>query len=491
MIPKPYTYKTMPPEWREVSRWATADTTNLEDAELERFERFSRAIAQYLRSGKLNLAAQSAQVSGTALVNALNRCLTTNVDQQIVGWVGLLPGVRLKPYERVEPLPQGSDAGQRGSPGAFQKFLTEHPDLKERLDKLILRGRHRGQAGAGKQTFKAVVKAFIAMCRQRCSEDQYPLNSDSKGRKSVERYVRRLLEQNPQAAPVWFGRDLGHRLLLGTGQRSFPLALTPMAMACADAHQLHAIGVVVIPGPSGPRRVPLQRIWLYLVADTVCSVAYDYAVAIRPQPSSAHLEQAFENMTRPWSPRQLRISGLTYRPGAGLPSGVIPGMCERRLAGVSFDNAAQHYGVRVVDTLHRGTGCAIRWNAVGAWWQNAIVERVFKALGDFGLARLPSSTGTGPKDPLRPDSVEAAVRHEIEWEELLDLVDVVICNFNATPHSSLGGATPLEVLASAVKSGVVLPPMPIPPTVMSPRLGISIESGFIRGAFGRGKLRSP
>jgi hypothetical protein len=74
------------------------------------------------------------------------------------------------------------------------------------------------------------------------------------------------------------------------------------------------------------------------------------------------------------------------------------------------------------------------------------VERFFLTLEEAGFHRLPNTTGSNPDDPRRTDPEMAAVRYTMKLEHLQDLVDVLIANFNADPHTSNGYRSPLEYL---------------------------------------------
>src|SRR3546814_6172646 len=75
------------------------------------------------------------------------------------------------------------------------------------------------------------------------------------------------------------------------------------------------------------------------------------------------------------------------------------------------------------------------------------IERFFGTLEESGFHRLPNTTGTGPGDIRRKDPEIAACKYFIQLEDLENLLDVLIANYNGTVHSSLAGRSPLEYLA--------------------------------------------
>src|SRR3546814_11351986 len=68
-------------------------------------------------------------------------------------------------------------------------------------------------------------------------------------------------------------------------------------------------------------------------------------------------------------------------------------------------------------------------------------------LEENGFHRLPKTTGTGPSDIRRQQPEVAACKYFIQLEDLRNLLDILIANYNGEVHSNLNGRTPLEYLA--------------------------------------------
>ncbi|ESS73580.1 hypothetical protein MGMO_15c00010 [Methyloglobulus morosus KoM1] len=65
------------------------------------------------------------------------RCLLTHPDGLIYGWRGLVPGQHINPYTRTKAIKV--DNYGFGAVGAMQTILALHYDLREKLNKKILR----------------------------------------------------------------------------------------------------------------------------------------------------------------------------------------------------------------------------------------------------------------------------------------------------------------------------------------------------------------
>lgn len=489
-----YTFKTMPPEWRNCEAWPLADVSAYSDSVQDRFHRLARGVRLYLSSGKLKAASLEAGCSGQVLLHQLNRCLTKDETGELIGWRGLISGLRIKDYERSKELPDGATDNHFGRVGALAAFLRLHPEVSERFRRALQAG---GSTTIGVKrsapTLQGAWQSFERILQDLgFSENEYPLNSASRGRRSVQRLAKELISEDPKSIESWYGEQARRGLLLGRGKYAFDFARAPLDVAHIDAHKLHCIGVVRVPGPAGIQALAINRLWISVVQDHVSRAIFGYSASIAKEISAATIENAFAMAQRGWQPRALRDSKLQYKVGAGLPVGTATGLTSFRPCVVKMDNAAQHYANRIVHSLRKLLGCAISYGPIGAWWRNAILERLFKTLEQHGFQCLPSSTGSTPTDPLKPDSVKMAIEHGIDWEDLLDILDVLVANYNASPQRGLGGQTPLQVLDSSISSGeLMLPRLSPPVSALSPKLGVVIELRPIRGTMKKGHVRRP
>ena len=74
------------------------------------------------------------------------------------------------------------------------------------------------------------------------------------------------------------------------------------------------------------------------------------------------------------------------------------------------------------------------------------IESFFKTLGSRGLHRMSNTTGKNAQDIKGRDPEKVAVISEFQLEYAAELLDALIANYNATPHSSLGYRSPLQML---------------------------------------------
>lgn len=481
-----YSYKTVPIEWRDPDQWPTIDASIFTQEEKSRFDRISLGFRDYLSTGALGRSALEAGCSKSHFLSILNRCLSI-FDGNILGWSGLISHLRVSGYKRRKPPAQG----RKGQAGVFSQFLLENPQIKEKLDDLIKSG-GGGRIKAGMATRKSVYRGFKAVCvNAGFTDKQYPLNTRSKGRRSIERYIDAQIKHDSSITSVWCGKEASVGRRLGTGKRSFEFSMAPLDVVGIDAHKIHCIGVVKINGPAGKQIIPISRLWLVAYLDKRSRCGLGYSVAIRDELSSSNIEDAILCGNNEWKPRQLIIKGLEYLPGACLPCGNIPGLNFCRPNVLLLDNAAQHFSNRIAEKLRRNLGCFVTWGSVGAWWRNSVTERLFKTLETYGFQRLPSTTGSNAVDFHGDNSVRAAIDAEIEWDELIDLVDLIFTGYNVTSSQGLGNQSPLQVLERGIKDQSFIPRKPLPATANTPRLGIVVEVRTVRGSIKPGSVKNP
>lgn len=479
-----FTFRTLPPEFSDLSRWRQVDTSGLSESDKARFVSLKKGIEIYVRTGKLRAASRESGYSADHIVAQLNRCVTVAGDGLLWGWAGLLRGVRVKEYVRVAPLSADSIDSGKGFSGYFSKFLDDHDDIRTELDVLILKNKQQGRIHEARISVKNLTATFLKLCREHgVPEDQYPLNVRPP-RRSISRYMGGLIQQyRGEGTRARFGEEAAKRLSVATGGASAPVTLAPYDVGGMDAHKIHCMGCVIVPGPAGPQPVAIERLWVVFLVDEFSGAILGYSVGIRTEISSATVEEALISATSEWQPRKLTIPGLTYREGSGLPSGVLPELTGCFPAVLKIDNASQHFAKRIAECARRRLGCALTWGPIGHWEHNAITERLFKTLETYGFQRLPSTTGSNSRDPIKNKPVENATKVGITWEALLDITDVLVADYNITGNRGRGGQSPLEVLLNHLNSTEpsYLPRILPMSSVDQPELGVTVETRFIRG----------
>jgi transposase InsO family protein len=211
-----------------------------------------------------------------------------------------------------------------------------------------------------------------------------------------------------------------------------------------DGHRLDGIITVeVIDADGTERSLPLERIWLLVIIDEASRAILGYHLSLASNYSSDDVLDCVANALIPWSPQQTPSSRIAYRPGAGLPSGLITQCAWRAFDSLAFDNAMAHTSTWLQERVIRTVGCSINTGRPARALSRAIVERFFRTFEEDSLHRWPSTTGSTPDDPRRHKPEEAAAALKITLEDLELITDMTIANYNVSAHKSLNGRSPL------------------------------------------------
>lgn len=185
----------------------------------------------------------------------------------------------------------------------------------------------------------------------------------------------------------------------------------------------------------------LERIWVIACIEKASRAILGYHLAYTREYSAADVLLAIKNSVHPWSPKELSLP-FGYSLGAGFPSGLIEKLQWAVFDEISLDNAKAHLSKIVVENLTENLNCAFNDGPVATPEVRGVIERFFGVLEEKGMHRLPGTTGSNPRDKRRDKNAEVVV----SIEELEDLLEILIANYNATPHSSINKVSPLQYL---------------------------------------------
>ena len=112
-----------------------------------------------------------------------------------------------------------------------------------------------------------------------------------------------------------------------------------------------------------------------------------------------------------------------------------------------MDNAKANLARDVRSALTDFLGCFVDVGPPHAPDDRPFVERFFRTIEQNLSARLPGYTGSGPKDLRRALSdPRGNLRLVVSLNELEELLEVAIAQYNGAPHHGLNGYSPLEAI---------------------------------------------
>ncbi len=432
---------------RDVSTWPTVHVDQLSTRERKRVQKYQQAIGRYLAGSKVKDICKVNGISSSELRRMIKRGLELHDDGRIWGFRALISHVHQKGYQRVQAVPPAKGDSKAGRSGALMQLFDRFPQLQEVVHTHFLKKHSSEHVHESRISLKSTHKRYIDACRSlRLGPSDYPLNQKYLGYGALARYLKRLLK-TPAAIRARYGEGVARKLGTDGGESSPPRLLRPFQLMEFDAHRIDLICTILVPSPLGGfERVPIERLWILTMLDVATRVIPGYVMSLRREYNQDDVLRCVKNAITPWQRMTLTIDGLSYPSGGCFPSDTYPDLQWVVWDEFKWDNAKAHLAKKTLDKLCTTVGCAPNPGPVRDPNRRPFIERWFHTFEENGFSRLPSTTGSHPKDPRRKDPEKAALKYEISLEEIEQLISVMIAEYNNDPHSGIGNRPPLEHL---------------------------------------------
>lgn len=440
--------RSIPSEIGDIGQWPGADDSVLGERARALFARRVRAMTLFLDGGiPLQEIGRETGVRINDLYRLFERCIAPHEDGRIYGCRALLPYLHTRPYERRTQV-AGATGG--GASGAFTQLLRRYPEIERWIvRKVVARSRKLTRLDEVPRQLWRLHAGFLAQCRQAgIQPHEYPFNQKHLGERSLAAHVHRLANREFAAAARAAGaQQIGHRWHADFGDVR-KAATFPWQVVEFDGHKLDVRLTLRIDDPFGfETLLILQRIWILVLLDVASRAVIGFALAPGREYNSDDVAQALQAGLMPHVPREPAIPALRVRPGGGFPSAVIPQTAWACWGTLRFDAARAHLAKATLERLTTVVGCATDNGPPGEKNERAFIERFFDQLASHFAHRLPASTGRDPRSVERALSdVGGDTSLMMTLDELEDVIEVVLANYNGEPHAGLGGRTPLEAM---------------------------------------------
>jgi len=448
-------------ELRDMKNWPTVDPTLLSEQDARTFERRKNAIRDYLAGTRIAVVQETHGVSYSQLSNFLSRCLKTHPDGRIWGERALIPRIRCKTYERREPTCAQTAGTHGGHSGALTQLFERFPDIRDYVIKLFSKCKRGKTVHEARIPHKSIHKRFLDKCREHGITKDYPFNTKWLGRGALRTFLKKLLDQGHDATvKARYGKDAARKL--ASRNKSNDQDVTrPFQRVQFDGHRIDAFFTFLVHHPyGGVEELVLPRIWLMVIVDVFSRAIVGYKLVLSKEYSAADVMRCVRQAIVPWKHKTLTIPGLRYPEHGGLPS-ILPDYQWAIWREFIYDNAKANLAVAVRRFLTTViVGGEVSCGPIEEPGRRAIIERLFRTLEENGIHRLPSTTGSNPKDTRREEPEDNALRYQIRLDHFEQLIDVMIAQYNTTPHAGIGFRTPLEVLEYHAASGGTINHLP-------------------------------
>lgn len=432
-----------------IDEWESPNISGLPDDISDRIQARVLAVTKYITGeSTLNEIKQYTGLCYTDIYRFVKRCLNILPNGQFAGFNALIPWTRIEPYRRVTKSSQGRA-------GKLQQLFSDNPELEEYVVNLFLGKRIKGGVREPQMKHKVIHEHFLDKCAVLGkSLNDYPFNTKTKARESLRVYLNALKDRDIRSyVQGRHGPDAARRIdatKVDTKMESDRLiweANKPYQDIQLDEHVINVLMIIYVQAPDGAWIPQLfDRLWIIVPIDSVSRAVLGYQVCLTKYNSEDVLTSLANSIEPNWKPRELTIPKLQYKSGAGFPSSSINEYAWRLFDRLSMDNDRCHLSPWVQERLNNILGCTINLGRKRRPETRGIVERFFRTLNDRGFNRITSTTGENIKDSRRRHPERDAVEYEIHLEQIEEILDVLIANYNATPHTGCFGLSPLDYL---------------------------------------------
>ena len=432
--------------------WRRVNIDCLNDNSKEIFLNRKHAVDMYIDGSPISNIFDVTGICISKYVRFIQKCCELDENGIPFGYTGLIPYKHIQPYKRKEEI---MEYGTNYS-GAIKQLFERYPDLKDYIDDLYLK---RDKNILEKNMIpKIIMNKFWQKCHQiGIKEYEYPFNTKNLGERSLYRYIAEL-DKNNSDQSISRNNKNARQKYFSTGLKiptNFPCR-RPFSKVQIDGHKIDCIATIRVETIEGDVSIlPIKRFWLLTLIDVATRAIIGYHVTINEEYNRFDILACIKNAIVPRKMMDFTIHGLEYPENGGYPSLAINDTKWALFDEIELDNALAHHAqdtvVQITEYLHS----AMNFGPVSTPERRGIIERFFQTLEAKGFHRLVSTTGTGITDPRRERCEEAAIRYEISFQHIVEIIEVLIANYNVTQHTALNNFPPLDVLRQRIDRGML------------------------------------
>lgn len=436
-----------------MAEWPRLDERALTSQVREIYQSRCAAMQAYVNGDPVTKIEAEHGVDRSTLARMVKRAQHAHADGTLWGYRALVPHVRVKGYERALP-PRALVHTKAGNAGAFTQLLQRHPALEVHL-RHELSSRQVQLKGSGEGArlfnFKPVLQRFLQACREQgLQPSDYPFNQKDKGVRTLARTLRAWVQDRFDDA----AHAAGARFKPSSALRHLPERGADEAFDTVefDAHKMDLRLKVVDIDPLGIERIfETERVWVLAIIDVATRCILGYTLGLQRECSRYDVIATLRHALTPAETPRITLAGLSLSPAGGLVTQAVPSTQHACWRHIRLDNARAHLATTSLDVLCEALGCVADFGPAYEPDDRPFIERFFGTLTHTLSRRLPGGLPNKPA-PSSSRLREAAkdLQLVVTAQELQELLDATVWNYHGTPHSGLGGLTPLERMSQQV-----------------------------------------
>lgn len=437
---------------QERLEWKTVYCDSLDADKRQVYLNRKKAVDMYIDGFKLNEITAQTGIFQQNIRGLVEKCIKINPStSKPYGYSGLIQ--QKKTSDNVISITQHSRTVS--TKGSFRALLYAHPSLIKFIEDNYF---GKNNATLEKKISKSNLhKKFLKECRNLNIQDyEYPFNTVDKAKRTFYNYLDKISaekandtirRESKNAQQKYYSTGLGER------NRTYPII--PFSTVQVDGHKLDIIYTVEVKNKYGEIiLMPAMRMWLIAVIDVATRTILGYSLTSNENYNQTDILKALKNAMMPKQTMNFTIGGFQYPENYGFHSLAIKETEWAMIDTIMLDNAKSHLAKNVIQKLSEILHCSLNYGSVATPETRGIIERVFGTLEEQGFHRLPATTGSNPQDTRRDKAEQNAVKYQITYNDIEQLVEYFIALYNNAPHSSLDNETPLECMQRRIQSGL-------------------------------------
>jgi putative transposase len=433
-----------------IDTWPTVLASALSEGQREVYELRSKAISMYAEGYPVAEIYNVTGIQRSMLPFLARRCISPSPDGRIMGFRALIPYYNPKEYKRTATTSTKLPEAKGGMSGTFNQLLQQFPELEKKLIQLILKRNDPSRLiHAKKIRARDLHHFFINYLRSKnIDSSQWPFNTKYLGYRTIERYIKRILDQSfDRAVTTREERAAIAHLSVGTGYEKFLAFEEPYDVVQLDAYCIDAFFTSEFLTPEGTTQTQqLARLWFLALIESCSGAILSHSTVYRSEVGADDVLLVLKKAVNAPSRTEITIPGLQYPLVGGLPSEAIP-QCQGAIWGMLLlDGALSHLATAVHVRARSVLGCSVNWGPVAHFERRPDIERFFLTISENVFKRLPSTTGSNPGKGRAQLAEQNAVTYKIDAEENEQLIAIEIANYNATPSEGMSYLSPIDVL---------------------------------------------
>jgi len=427
--------------------WTIIPEEVIADKYRDTYKRRKTAVDMYIDGCKISDIEERTSIKHSNLPRLLERCLGENENNVQNGYAGLIPGKRLN-----------KNILERNIQKPFGNLLVKYSELEA-----YIKGNYFGIAPYTTErvmNIRTLHEKFLRKCKElQICEDEYPFNTDTQGYYSLYRYVKKIEKENVELAANRESVTARQKITsTGIGRKYIQNPVAPFSTVQIDGHIIDIIYTTQVRMPDGTiQAMAAHRCWLFAVIDVATRCIIGYSTSQEMNYNQYDVLRAFQNSILPHKKMEFKIPGFSYPPNGGFPSIALPETRYALFDMVMLDNAKSHLAKNVRNKALNIINCTLNYGSVATPETRGIVERFFGTLEMKGFHRLPMTTDSDIKGIKRRNPEYKAVKYDVTYDDILEVIEQLIIQYNNSPHEALYNHTPLQEMERKIREYGMMP----------------------------------